>query len=389
MATIKAFKAIRPQLKEVEALIGAESLHQPQYAFHKTAETDSDVAGHQDLHTLLKSRSLFEAEQNALYLYETDIDGQSITGVIALTCCSDLQQSRIKKHEYTLKEKESAAYQARCRAATEDRPVLLAYQPDEAIHQLICGIKAASVLPLIYTEGEKLHQLWEVTDEVLIEELQDAFKKLGTVYLAEGHHRMAAVEMAMQAKKAQEISSKENLADCFLSMYVCAGELKSQKCYCLFRPDKTIDRDQLITIIRKSFKIIPSANNKPVVPSQKHHFGMCLGGDWYELIANEEIIFSPNLIDRVDPNLLHKFVLRPALGLNDTNANHQLIIVGGANAMERLATLLEQEPSAIGFTLHPVSVNQLISVAYTDNLMPPDSTWAEPRLPFGLLMYKF
>jgi uncharacterized protein (DUF1015 family) len=405
MATIKAFRAIHPHFNNEASLVfaggttagaSANSLaslkdkleQQPVFVFeeHPAGTLYEQIPSNLDM--LIKNGTLETSDSAAIYIYEIAKGIETYTGVWTLTSFNDFRTGHVKKHESTRAGEVDNLKQYRLQAGLEVSPVLITYQPDVLVNALIMDIKAS--LPSFIQEiNGAEHRFWKIDEQIAIAKFTHAFNKLGTVYLADGHHRTSAVEQMLLEKYGDVSFPNDDPAVYFSSLYMAADQIKILAYHKHLKPGALIDTERVFQIIRKKFEIIRSRLNMPVEPVDTHHFGMYINGHWYELKAKEDAFKMASFTDQLDASILNTHILWPAFGVSGACADSRLSSIGGRDAMDQLIGQLNQDATSIGFTLCPVSVNQLLSVAYTDGLMPRKTTWVEPKIPFGLLMYHF
>jgi uncharacterized protein (DUF1015 family) len=393
MATIKPFRALRPDPFIADQLvftsneqifffgIGEKTLplkplkEQLETPARRRPETEEgqrlayrEIS--ENIDTLKKLERIKLEDEPGIYIYEIVHRDYRQTGIWALTSVKDYASGKIKIHEQTLADSERRICNYRKYTGFEGSPVLLTYPPDSAINQIIaetCAVQKKS------TVGNKkgLHRIWKIQDIDTIKELIAAFANIEQVYLADGHHRLAATERL----------ASENGADALISsLYIASDQLRIIDYHRLFIPEFNLDTAAVIDKLQELCEIIPSKDNQPVRPDHSKLIGMWLEGNWYELLLK-----NTNILDVV---FLQEQILEPVFGVSDPRTDSRLKCIGGDTAMAEIGGLLKAIPSAVVFTLCPMTVDQLMAAGAAGQTLPPKSTWIAPKVPYGLLMYQ-
>lgn len=346
---------------EAPARLRPETAHGQEQAYHDIREA---------LKCLLRLERVRQDAQPGIYIYEIVHRNYRQTGIWALTSIRDFFDGRIRLHEQTLADSERRICNYRKYTGLEGSPVLLTYQPDMTINRIIVET-CANTRKSTVGNRKSLHRIWKIEDSETLLKLQDAFSRIETVYMADGHHRLASTAcLALEAGTDEYISS----------LYIASDQLRIIEYYRLILPDTAVNEVDLFSRLSELFTIIPSEGNLPVKPHSANILGICIHSKWHELHAK-----SPAALDVV---LLQDEVLAKIFRISDPRNDTRLKCIGGEKAMEETLALLRAEPSAIAFTLCPMTVQQLISAADAGQILPPKSTWIDPKVPYGLLMYR-
>lgn len=392
MPTIRAFNAIKPHAYRSSEVLETASLkarlEQPVVAWEHPQVNDLYDNVVENLEILLRDGILERSSTESLYIYQVLDQEDTYTGVWTLTFLDDLISGRIKTHELTLKADEDKLKNYRAQTKLEGSPVLITYEFDEVLDGLIKIIQRFKH-PFVVRADRKEHYIWKVDEPHLVSSFTEAFSRLGTVYLADGHHRTAAARLMTAGQHGDQRPAQDDPASYFSTLYVPANQLQVRDYFRLLTPETPIEAESLLDIVRQHFELLPSSGNSPLRPVAFHEFGMCFSGNWYLLKAKPTLLNSATLTDLLDVTLLHRYILEPAFQVTDARSDKRLTCIGGRNALPELISRMKEDARSIGFTLCPPTVNQLMSVAYTNGVMPPKSTWIEPKIPFGLLMYYF
>lgn len=385
MATIQPFKAIRPSAAVLHNLVFQDMNHTaPQDTELSLLKHKLEPGSREDqdsktldncsnyLHRLLASGQYKQEESPAIYIYETTQGSESQTGIWALTDLEDSKKGCIITHEHTFSENEEQIKAYREQVGLEGTPILLTYHPQQDINDLIEIVKITHVPECIYHQRQ-YHRIWKITLDTLINQFQSAFQKLGSVYVADGHHRLAAA-LALHQNKQQWISS----------LYIPTSTLKIKPFHRMVIPESEIQESLLIAAVSKYYFMSAIPNNRPYCPDQKNRMGLYSKGTWYQLDLKKEI---GQLENTPDVRILQEKILAPVFGIDDPRTDTRLFSFPAEEGWKELLSRLSENTVPVAFTLFPMTAGQLVEQAESHAVLPPKSTWIEPKVPFGLLMY--
>jgi len=333
------------------------------------------------LKALLESDKLWHEQTPGIYVYEVEHKTYRQTGVWALTSLNDYKQGNIKIHELTFGDSIRRLTNYRRNTGLEGSPVLLAYHPDITINRIIAETIKHSK-KITYGNEHGLHHLWKIEDIAVQQHLINAFEKIKTVYLADGHHRLESSALLAAEQRAKGLIEFGQIS----SLYMATDQLRIEEYNRVVIPQETIDKDAFFNKIKQHFEI--HASNQGVQPRKPHHFGMRFENNWFELTANPELYNNQNAAADLDAYILQETILAPIFGIKDPKTDQRLKCAGGEMAMDEINAILAIHPEAIVFTLCPVSVEQLIEVAEAGEILPPKSTWIVPKIPYALLLHR-
>jgi uncharacterized protein (DUF1015 family) len=393
MATIRPFRALRPDPFLADQLIfpskeqvfffgiGEKTLplrplkDQLETPARKRPETEEgQMLAYEEIKANIEALKKLERirleEEPGIYIYEIVHRDYRQTGIWALTSIKDYTDGKIKIHEQTLADSERRIAGYRKHTGLEGSPVLMTYPPDRAVNRIIAETIAGQKKTTIGSRKSQ-HRIWKIQDTETLKNLVAAFARIEQVYLADGHHRLAGTERL----------AKENNTDAFVSsLYIASDQLRIIDYHRVFVPEDRLDKDTVLRQLQSVCKVVPVTGNQPVRPAKQQIIGMWLEGNWYELVLKD----TP-LLDVV---FLQEQILKPVFGLTDPRTDSRLKCVGGETAMEEIVAMLKGVPSAIAFTLCPMTVGQLMAAGAAGQILPPKSTWIDPKVPYGLLMYQ-
>ena len=394
MATIQPFCALRPNTFYADQLVFGEQVVVLGYgrtekklaplkeSLEHTARLRPETPEGQEagyasidktLREMLDNGKLWQEQTPGFYVYETVHGGLQQTGVWALSSLDDV----VKIHEQTFCDSVRRLKNYRESTGVEGSHILLTYEPYERINRIIRETKASNNKATM-GNAVGMHYLWKIVDPAIIQELTEAFAGIGAVYVADGHHRLASSARLLQEQRIRGGKVYDTIA----SLYMAADQLCIRAYHRVFQPEVCIERESLFTSLEKEFIIHRSMDNRPIEPETKHHLGMLVRGEWFHLTPRYDV--GPF----VDAEILQKHVLHPVFGISDPGTDKRMSYIGGRNAMEELLAFMVEHPCSVAFTLCPVTPEQLMEVANAGHTLPPKATWIDPKIPYGLLIYK-
>lgn len=316
------------------------------------------------------------------YIYELTMDGRVQTGIVACASIDDYMNNVIKKHENTREEKEidRINHVDICNAQTG--PIFLAYRAKDTIDSIVAKTKEGAPEYSFISEDGIKHQVWLIAESD-VDVIKNEFTSMDSVYIADGHHR-AASAVKVGIKRRNENGSTGLESDFFLSVLFPDNQLKILPYNRVIKDLNGYSKEEFLEVI--SNKFVVNKKTDKYSPSKKCTFGMYLDGEWYELIANEELkVDDP--VEGLDVSILQNNLLGPILGIDDPRTDKRIDFVGGIRGLEELErrTTVDME---IAFSMYPTSIEELFEVADAGMLMPPKSTWFEPKLRSGIFIHK-
>lgn len=378
MSTIRPFHAIRPNEGWYEDLLGITGGRQDKISLlKKLLEPRGETAAESwklkkhllSLERLMQRGNYFVEECCSMYVYERQSASGSQFGIWVLTSLQDLEDGKILKHEETLSGHEERLRMYRKEVGLEASPVLLTYRRQPDISLLIeNSAKCTPEIDFFY-EGSQ-HRLWGVRDKASIIAFQTAFSNLEKVYVADGHHRLASAAGLHQIDP-QWITT----------LYVSAGQLSCSAFHRMVIPDNQFSEADFLKTVNQYFVVTITEGNHPFLPFISHSLGMRYKDQWYQLDLKEELL---PLTEEPDVRILQDKILEPIFGIKDPRTDPQLISWPASQWDEMLAY---RDSEVILFTLYPMSVSELIQQAEKHMVLPPKSTYLEPKVPYGLLLH--
>jgi len=358
------------------------------------AETQFDnTVDTYDASVYLKAKELLESmiadgtfitdEERAYFIYELTMNGRTQTGIVACASIDDYNNNVIKKHENTRADKEidRITHVDTCNAQTG--PIFLAYRADLVINEEV--VKAKNSVPIydFISDDNIKHTVWKISEMDSIEKIQNAFTTINEIYIADGHHRAAsAVKVGLKRREANPAFTGQEEYNFFLSVLFPDEQLMIMP---YNRVVKDLNGDSKELFLKKiSENFLIEKRTEKVLPSIKATFGMYLDHEWYLLTACEKIILD-DPVKGLDVAILQDNLLAPILGIVDPKTDNRIDFVGGIRGLEELERRTENDMK-IAFSMYPTSIGELFAVA--DKLMPPKSTWFEPKLRSGIFIHR-
>ena len=362
-------------------------VNKPEVDFDTDTSTHSQKVysrGKKNLQRLIEDGVLCRDDNPCFYLYRLTWQGLNQTGLVALTSTEEYNQGKIKKHEHTRPEKvrDRAAHIRQLNAQVG--PVFSIFRRNDQIMNLFSAITADKAVYDFVDEGQVQHELWVVSDDNVIADMVAAFGGLDALYIADGHHRSAAAsEVTRLMKEENPNHDGTEPYNFFLNVIFPDDELRILSYNRVVKGfgDKSVA--QVLAELNESFEIEPQTG--PVDPKQGYHFGAFCMGMWYELTAREGSFNANHPSESIDAAVLTANLLTPTLGIKDIRTDKRIDFVGGIRGVSELERLVNSGDFDIAFSLYPVTVEQLLAVADAGEVMPPKSTWFEPKLRSGMV----
>ncbi len=410
MATIKPFKCIRPR-KDVVSRVAAlpydvynrseakVEVEREPLSFLKIdrAETQfDDSVDTYDARVYAKAKELLDGmiadgtyecdADNAYYVYEQTMDGRAQTGIVACSSVDDYINEVIKKHENTREDKEidRITHVDTCNAQTG--PIFLAYRANEIISGVVNKVKNEEpVYDFVSPDGIK-HVVWKMADAEDVEAVENAFASIDSIYIADGHHRAAsAVKVGLKRRKENPDYTGEEEFNTFLSVLFPHDELMIMDYNRTVKDLNGLSKDEFLAKLQENFNIV-SVSKDACKPVKKGQFTMYLENEWYVCEINDKLAAITDSVKSLDVSLLQDYLLAPVLGIGDPRTDKRIDFIGGIRGLEELKKRADSDMK-VSFAMYPTSITELFDVADDKKLMPPKSTWFEPKLRSGIFIH--
>ncbi len=411
MAFIKPFRALRPckeiaekvaalpydVMNEDEARCMAEGnpysfLHISRPEIELPTGTDSHSEpvyerGRENLRRFISAGILFPDESECYYVYRQKMDSVIQTGLVVCASVDDYQRGVIKKHELTRADKEEDRVKHIDYLNANDEPVFYTYRSNPIINGIISEITLGEPAYEFTTDDDVTHTLWVVADQTRIGKLTASFAAISTLYVADGHHRSAAASRVREMRKAENAGhTGEEEYNFFLTVIFPDNEMNIMPYNRVVRDlnDRTVA--EFMTRVTEKFTVIPQ--NCRFAPSQAHEMGMYLGGKWYQLTPKAGSFNEYDAVARLDVSILQDNLLSPVLGIRNPRTDQRIHFVGGIRGIAELERLVDNGDYRVAFSMYHTSIEELMNLADAGKIMPPKSTWFEPKLRSGLFVHE-
>lgn len=409
MAVIRPFQAYRPK-KGLEDKIAALpydvynreeacaavkgnplsflNIDRAETQFDDSVDTYADAVyekAHELLWGMIEKGDFVQEEKPVYYIYELTMEGRVQTGIVACASVDDYQNQVIKKHENTRADKEMdrIRHVETCKAQTG--PIFLAYRANNVLKQIIQRTKQGQALYDFTAADGVTHRVWCIGANEDVWSIEDAFAQIGQIYIADGHHRCAsAVKVGLKKREANPHYTGTEEFNYFLSVLFADEELMIMDYNRVVKDLNGLSEADFLTRVSEIYEVA-SQQKTCVKPSAKGEVAMLVGDTWY-LLRVKEAYKSENPVDGLDVAVLQNQVLAPILGIGDPKTDKRIDFVGGIRGIKELERRIQTD-CAVAFAMYPTSIQELFAVADAGLLMPPKSTWFEPKLRSGLFIH--
>lgn len=410
MATVRPFKAFRPK-PEFAAEVAAKP-----YDVLNSQEAREEVKGHllsflhvgkpeidldpkidlhdpavyakakENLQKLISQNVLVQDPEPYLYVYAQTMNGRTQYGIVGCASVEEYWNDTIKKHELTRKDKE----EDRCNHVrvtnSHSGPIFLTFPDNKEINQIIDSVvRQKPENDHVALDGIR-HQSWVIKDKNTIQKLQSLFASVPNLYVADGHHRSAAAAIVgRERKNANPKHRGDEEYNFFLAVCFPASQLHIMDYNRLVKDLNGLTAEEFLNRCKKDFSSTPAS--KQVHPEHKGEFGVYLEGKWYVLKASDSLLKQSDPVARLDVAILQNSLLDSILGIKDPRVDKRIDFVGGIRGLNELERRVNSGEMKIAFSMHPTSIHELIAIADAGKIMPPKSTWFEPKLRDGLFVH--
>jgi uncharacterized protein (DUF1015 family) len=405
MAKLKPFKAVRPAPDKV-ALVTCRTyddyssaelaawlsfnpysfLHviHPAYAHAQKITLEKRFKGVAHKYQDFKDEGILITEdRTAFYIYEIESKGQIFTGIIAGASIADYQNGYIKKHEDTLQYRVELFKDYLHQTHFNTEPVLITYPDSIEINTFISLQKKHQPIYSFATPNKEKHTLWKLDTQTVMDLLVEHFEKIPNLYIADGHHRSASAELLYEQNNHL---NNENL-NYFMSFLIAESTVKIYEYNRLVRDLNGLTKDDFIKKLAEYF-IIKTKDQELWKPQNKFEFGMYLDGSFYALFYKHDQHDESSLLNNLDAQILYTTVLHPLLGIEDLRNDERIDYISGKQSIATIKELVDEGEFEVGFMLYPSDINEIKALADNNLIMPPKSTYIEPKFRNGLVVYE-
>ena len=326
-------------------------------------------------------------EDRSYYIYQLIMDGRPQTGLVACSSVDDYMNQVIKKHENTREDKEIDRITHVDTCSAQTGPIFLAYRSDATIHEIVSSYVGKEAPLYDFTAPDGItHRVWKIAKKEDVDAIYHAFQKIGQIYIADGHHRAAsAVKVGLKRRKENPGYTGEEEFNYFLSVLFPHDELRILDYNRTVKDLNGKTLSQFLQKVEENF-IVEKAEGQ-VRPEKKGTFGMYTEGQWYRLTAKPELFEGKDAVGNLDVSVLQDYLLGPVLGIGDPRTDKRIDFIGGIRGLSELEKRADSDMH-ISFSMYPTSITELFDVADQELLMPPKSTWFEPKLRSGLFIHE-
>ena len=344
-------------------------------------------AGKNNFQQMLDNGTFFRDQEDCLYIYELVMDGRSQNGIVACASVEDYLHDRIKKHELTRPDKEADRKNHVRISMMNAEPVFFAYRNVRELDQLVATIKKHTPEYDFTADDGIIHRLWVVRDPAQIKQIVDAFEKIPATYVADGHHRTAAAALVGDdLKKENPRHTGDEEYNYFLAVHFPDDQLVILDYNRVVKDLNGHTPEAFVKALEGAFTV-EKKGKKACKPAALHELSMYLEGEWYLLKAKAGTYNDSDPIGVLDVTVLSEHVLKPLLNIQDLRTDKRIDFVGGMRGLKELERRVDNGEMKAAFALYPVSMKQLIDISDSGKIMPPKTTWFEPKLRSGLVVH--
>ncbi len=412
MAVFKPFKAVRPcsdQAAEIASLpydvMDSEEarrevkIHPLSFIHVEKPEVDLDQSidlydervyakARENLYRYITDKLMVQDETASFYIYRQTMHGRPQIGLVGLASIDDYLDGRIKKHELTRAEKEADRIRHVDTCNAHSSPVFFTYRHQQVIDETVRRIMDTKTPVYDFVSDDGIgHALWVMDGEQDIRVIESSFAELDNLYVADGHHRTAsAVRVGMMRREQHPDYKGDEEFNYIMAVIFPDNQLHIMDYNRIVKDLRGQAKEQFLDAVAGKFDI-EDKGSQPYHPERQHTFGMYLDGKWYKLTAQPGTWDNANVVQALDVSILQNNLLHPILGIGDPRRDKRIDFVGGIRGLSELQKRVDSGNEAVAFALFPTSMDELIRIADAGEIMPPKSTWFEPKLRSGLFIH--
>ena len=341
-----------------------------------------------NLYKMINENVFVQDKEDSFYIYQQTWNGRTQTGLVGTASIDDYLNNHIKKHESTRSDKELDRINHVDYTNANTGPIFLTYRKSDKINLIINTWmqKGKALYDVQYDDGVS-HKIWCINDNSTINKLIHLFSEIKSFYIADGHHRAAsAVEVGKKRRIENPNYDGSEEFNFFLSVLFPDEDLYIMDYNRVIRDLNEFSTAEFLELLKENFEVEEYNEIGQFKPYEKHMFGMYIDNQWYILKALENSFDDNSPVDRLDASILQNNILKPILGINDPRVDERIDFVGGIRGLAELEQRV-QDGMRIAFSLYPTNIKELMAVADSGNVMPPKSTWFEPKLRSGFFIH--
>jgi len=413
MAIVRPFKAVRP-IKKLAKRVAAlpydvmssdearQMVKDNPYSFLHIDKAEIDLPEDIDLYDLsvykkassnlqamISKGIFFQEEKPKIYIYTIIMKGRAQTGIVACTSIDEYLNNTIKKHEYTRPDKEVDRMNHVNYCDANTGPIFLTYKNKSEIDVIVSEvIKNTPEYDFIAEDGVA-HKVWTVEEDKAIKKICELFQGVESLYIADGHHRCASAASVGQLRRLEnpEYTGEEEF-NFFLSVIFPEKDLYIMDYNRIVKDLNGLSNQEFLQKVSDNFKVKEYTEKGPYKPSSKGTYGMYLNGKWYQLEIKDGIGNLTHPVENLDVSILQKNLLQPILGIEDPRTDARIDFIGGIRGLEALKEQVDGGKMKVAFSMYPTTINELMNIADAGEVMPPKSTWFEPKPRSGLFIHR-
>jgi len=337
----------------------------------------------ENLQKMLQEGILIREEKPCYYVYRLIMDGHSQVGLVAAASVADYDINRVRKHEYTRPAKEDDRVRQIEALNAQTGPVLLAYKSQADMDAILEQTTKQPPLVDVTADDGVQHTFWVIDDDATIEKISAGFDAMEAIYIADGHHRSASASRVAKSHALSDAGGDQS-SDYFLSVIYPHNQMNILDYNRVITDLNGLSEEEFLEKAKIAFSV--SEESSAVKPEKPTEFGMYLDGQWYRLNINSELV-PDDPVASLDVSLLANNLIEPVLGISDPRTDNRIDFVGGIRGLAELEKRVDSGEMAVAFSLYPTSMEALMAVADAGEVMPPKSTWFEPKLADGLVSH--
>lgn len=413
MSVFRPFKAVRP-MPQYASLVAAlpydvmtsdearEKVKGNPYSFLHVDKAEIDLPKDTDIYsdivyeTAAKNLKSLETDEickqdntPCFYIYMQTMNGCTQTGIVGCASIDEYISGKIKKHELTRADKEADRIRHVDTCDANTGPIFLTYKGKDEIDRIVAEYKKLH-LPVydFVSEGDIENKIWVVNDEATVAKLKELFSSVPALYIADGHHRCASAVKVGQKRRVENPGyTGDEEFNFFLAVAFPKDELRIFDYNRVITDTNGLDFSEFVEKISEKFQIESTDSTEPYRPEARHTFGMFINDSWYKLTAKDATFDESDPVNSLDVSILQNNLISPILGIDDPRTDKRIDFVGGIRGLKELERRVHTDMK-LAFSLYPTSLDELIKIADAGALMPPKSTWFEPKLLSGLFIHK-
>ena len=413
MSVFRPFKAVRP-MPQYASLVAAlpydvmtsdearEKVKGNPYSFLHVDKAEIDLPKDTDIYsdivyeTAAKNLKSLETDEickqdntPCFYIYMQTMNGCTQTGIVGCASIDEYISGKIKKHELTRADKEADRIRHVDTCDANTGPIVLTYKGKDEIDRIVAEYKKLH-LPVydFVSEGDIENKIWVVNDEATVAKLKELFSSVPALYIADGHHRCASAVKVGQKRRVENPGyTGDEEFNFFLAVAFPKDELRIFDYNRVITDTNGLDFSEFVEKISEKFQIESTDSTEPYRPEARHTFGMFINDSWYKLTAKDGTFDESDPVNSLDVSILQNNLISPILGIDDPRTDKRIDFVGGIRGLKELERRVHTDMK-LAFSLYPTSLDELIKIADAGALMPPKSTWFEPKLLSGLFIHK-